>query len=260
MTPVILYAVALKDTSSEPLAPAVFLTGSKGYTKDSARAFARSQPGYLGRRLSLEDARALQAAALAAGFETIIAAEAEIPPLPPAIKIAKIDLEGTGFSATSGGILQFVNFADVSLLAAAAFDAPVPPLNLDAIKKDPIFEKIMTLAGDPPFRPVSESGSRETFFRADIIAENGLLHLQLQPENLDFSPLGAGRSHSSLINFRELLKQLSLSCGKAVNNAFLAAFLAGSHLAPLKLAGPQACDAELSRLLLVSPRKPRTGI
>lgn len=254
MTPVILYAVALKETSAEPLAPADFLAGLKGYTRDSARAFSRSQPGYLGRMLQLEDARQMQAAALEAGFGTIIACETEIPPLPPAIKATKLELEGTGFSAASAGVLQFVKFADISLLTAAAFDAPLPPISLDAIKTDHIFDKIMTLAGDPPFKPVSGSGSRETFFRADIIAEGGLLHLQLQPENLDFSPLGAGRSHSSLVNFRKLLKQLASSCGQAVTNAFLPAFLAGSPLAPLKLAGPEACDQELSRLLLVSPR------
>ena len=254
MTPVILYALALKDTACGPLAPAAFLAGIKGHDRDSARAFARAQPGFLGRRLGLEEAKELKAAALGAGFETVLAAEADIPALPPALKATKIIFKDDGFYAEAGGAVQFVNFGDVTLLTASAFDAPVPPVSLDAIKKDGVFETIMTLAGDPPFKPVTESGSRETYFRADLLAEGGL-RLLLEPENLDFSPLGPSRSHSSLINFKELLRQLSLACGKAVSNAFLPAFLAGSPLAPLKLAGPQACEAELSRLLLVTARK-----
>jgi hypothetical protein len=53
-----------------------------------------------------------------------------------------------------------------------------------------------------------------------------------------------------------LLKRLSAACPKAATNAFLPAFLEARPLAQLKLAGPQACDTELSRLLLVTPRKP----
>ena len=256
MTPDILYAAALKETSAEPLAPAAFLAVRKGYTRDSARAFLRAQPGFLGRALTLEEARELQAAALAAGFEAVLARENEIPALPKAIKVTKLELNEAGFSATAGGALQFVDFGDVSVLTASAFDAPAPPISLDAIKRDVIFEKIMSLAGEQPYAPITEGGARETFFRADLLAEGGQLRLSLDPENLDFSPLGAGRSHSSLINFRELLRLLSLSCPKAVINAFLPAFLAGRPLAQLKLAGPQACDVELSRLLLVLRQKP----
>ncbi len=254
MTPVILHALALKDIAREPLAPAAFLAGINGFTKDSARAFLRAQPGFLGRSLELEAARQLQSAAAAAGFETVLAREEEIPPLPPAIKVSRIEFKEDGFSATAGGMLHFVKFADVSFLTAAAFDAPLPAINTDAIQKDSIFEKIMTLAGEPPFKPVTESGSRETFFRADIIAEDGQLRLRLEPENLDFSPLGPSRSHSSLVNFRELLNLFSARCPKAVRNAFLPAILENKPLALLKLAGAQACDIELTRLLLVTPR------
>ena len=254
MTPVILYAVALERISVEPLAPAGFLAGIKGYDRDSARAFLRAQPGFIGRRLALEEAKELKAAALGAGFETVLAAETDIPALPPSLKVAKIEFKDAGFSAEAGGAVQLVAFEAVSLFTAAAFDAPVPPVSLDAIKKDSIFEKIMALAGEPPFEPVTEAGAKETFFRAYIIAERGQLRLLLEPESMDFSPLGPGRSHSSLINFRELLKRLSAACPKAVKNAFLPAFLAGKPLAQLKLAGAEACDTELSRLLLVTPQ------
>lgn len=255
MTPVILYAIALKEISAEPLAPAAFLAGTKDYTKDSARAFLRAQPGFLGRGLGLEEAKELKAAALAAGFETVLAAETDVPAPPPALAVSRLELGDTGFSFEAGGAIHTAEFGAVAFLTAAAFDAPVPPLSLDAIKKDAIFEKIMTLAGDPPFTPVTETGSRETYFRADLLTADGVLRLALAPENLDFSPLGPGRSHSSLVNFRQLLKRLSAACPKAVVNAFLPALLENRPLAQLKLADALACEVELSRLLLVSPRK-----
>lgn len=254
MTPIILYALALKDISAGPLAAADFLAGVKGYNKDSARAFLRSQPGFLGRRLGLEEARELKDAAGAAGFETVLAAEEEIPPPPTALKVSKLEFKDAGFSATAGGAIQFVEFAAVTLLTAAAFDAPAPPVSM-AVVEAGLFEKLLRLAGAASPEPVTETGARETFFRADLLAEGGQLRLLLEPENLDFSPLGPGRSHSSLVNFRELLKRLSASCPQAASNAFLPAFLAGKPLPQLKLSGAEACDVELSRLLLVTPQK-----
>lgn len=253
MTPISLYAVALKAAAAEPLAPADFLAGRKGGGRDSARAFLRSQPGFLGRGLGLEEARELKDAAGAAGFETVLALEDEVPVPPTALKVSKLEFKDAGFSATAGGAIQFVEFAAVTLLTAAAFDAPAPQVGL-AAPEPGLFERLLRLAGAPAYEPVIETGARDTFFRADLLAEGGL-HLLLEPENLDFSPLGPGRSPSSLINFRELLKRLSAACPQAVSNAFLPAFLAGKPLPQLKLAGPQACGTELSRLLLVTPQK-----
>jgi hypothetical protein len=250
-----LYALALEEPSAEPLAALAFLTAAEGYTKDSARAFLRAQPGFLGRGLALEEAKELKAAALAAGFKTVLAAETDIPALTPALKVSKLEFRDTGFSFEAGGAIHTLDFGSVAFLTAAAFDAPAPPLNLDAIKKDAIFDKIMTLAGDPPFQPITAAGARETFFRAYIIAGGGQLRLLLDPAELDFSPLGPSRSHSSLVNFRELLKRLAACCPKAVGNAFLSAFLENKPVSQLKLADAGACEVELSRLLLVTPKE-----
>ncbi len=253
MIPDTAFAVALKDPAAEPLAAAVFLSGVRGYTRDSARAFLKRQPGFLGRNLGLAAARELKDSAAAAGFDALLADEAEIPAGPPPVKTAKIEPKGAGFYAQAGGAIKFVSYGSVTLFTAAAFDAPVPPVNLSALEAG-LFEKTRRLAGAPS-APVAAALQRETFFRADIICEGGLLRLGLEPDNLDFSPLGAERSLSGLENFRKLLNRVSGPCFKAVKNSFLAAFLSGSPLTQLKLASPEACGAELSRLLLVTAKR-----
>lgn len=244
------FAVALTDPAAEPLAPLAFLSG-RGLGRDAARAFLRSQPGFLGRALTQDAAAELAAAAGTAGFRTLIAAESAIaPPLPP-IKVLKLDVRASGFGMTAGGAVKFVPFTDVGIISAAAYEAPVPPVNIDVLKAG-LFVKMLRLAGAPVFSPVSESGSKETYFRADIVAEKGQLRLLLEPENMDFSPLGAARSPSSLENFKLLLDRVSAPCFGAVKNAFLAAFLGGRPLTALKLSSAEACDTGLSRLLLAA--------
>lgn len=251
MTPADAYAVVLKDLSAGPMAPEGFLI-SRGHTRDSARAFMRSQPGFLGRALTLAAARDLGGAALSAGLVAMLAREADIPTPPKAIRAVKIEPKTGGFDAAAGGAIKFIPYEAVSLIAASAFDAPAPG---PASVEHGLFAGIMRLAGAKVFEPVSDAAPLETFFRADIIAEDGTLRLLLEPEALDFSPLGAARSHSSLANFRALLAALSSRCPGALKNPFLSAFLSSRPLATLKLSSAEACDTDLSRVLLLGSGK-----
>jgi hypothetical protein len=115
----------------------------------------------------------------------------------------------------------------------------------------------MHLAGGEKFSPVSGTGPKETFFRADIMAENGELRLLLEPENMDFSTLGGARAHSSQQNFKAVLALLAARCPGAVRSCLLDPLLEGRPLAPFKYASAEACDAALSRLLLLAPRPAR---
>ncbi|MEI7529325.1 MAG: hypothetical protein WCK76_10310 [Elusimicrobiota bacterium] len=241
------YAVALKDPAAPPLAAAGFLAGTGEYSKDSAREYLRRQPGFLGRRLTLEAAVGLRAQAAAAGLEAMLLDEAAIP-VPPPLSPVKIELKGTGFYFTAAAAVEFVPYEAVTVLAAGAYDAPVEPLNLAALKAS-VFMKIRDSVLGTPEMSTAARAPLETFFRADIVAGEGRLRLLLEPEKLDFSPLGAERGQASLANFRTLLGKLAAPAFGAAKNAFLRAFLAGEPLALLKLASPEACDLELARLL-----------
>ncbi len=240
------FAIIIKDPASPPLA-AEGLLMARGLSRDKAREHLRRQPGFLGRGLDLAGARELAAAAGAAGFPVMLCAEEDIPEPPAPIRPAKVTPKGTGFEVTAGGGVTFIHFESVSVFTAAAYDAPVQPADLDGLKAG-LFARIAELAGLAP-RP-RPAQRKETFFRADIIAGGGL-RLLLTPEELDFSGLGS-RTHSSLTNFRLLLDAVSGPCYKAAKNAFLAAFVASRPVTMLKLADPAACDAELSRLLLLA--------
>ncbi len=258
-----LYALALKEASIEPLAPAAFLAGVKGYNRDSARAFLRAQPGFLGRNLQLEAARELAAAAGLAGFETIVVEETAVQAPPRPIEAEKIEPKGNGFNAMGGGALTFIPYELITVFTAAAYDAFTVPDTIQAMNPG-VFEKMARLVGAET--PKVPAPVRETFFRADIIfslerqrhplsgsERSERLRLRLKPENLDFSPLCPARSPASLINFRALLGAISAPCFKALKNEFLLAFLAGRPLTQLKISGPEAADLELSRLLLLLP-------
>jgi hypothetical protein len=250
------YAVLLCDPAAEPLAPLHFLAGLKGWNRDSARTFLLRQPGFLGRALTREAAAALTSDAAAAGFLAAIADEGSLPAPPPPVKVLKLSPGEDGFEVVTGGVLKTVAYATVTILAASAYDAHLPPPNMDALK-DSLIDKLMRLTGTPAFSPVSEKGAKETFFRADILAENGDLRLLLEPENMDFSPLGLARAHSNLENFKTLLGRLAPRCPGAVSTPFLAALLANRPLAALKPSSPEACDAALSRLMFLSARPAR---
>lgn len=245
-----LYAVILKDPAA-PLGAAVpFLAGLKGQGRAAAAAFARGNPGFLGRSLLLEPARALASAAAASGFATIIAAEADLPAPPAELAAVKIEPGEGGFHVRTPAALTFIPYETVTIFSAAAWDAAYLPDTLQALKPG-LFARIAALAGAE--LPPPPAQTRETFFRADIIGGEVPLRVVLRPEALDFSPLGPARRPSSLENFRTLLSKLAAPCFQAVKNDFLHAFLAGRQLAGLKVASPEAADLELSRLLL-APR------
>jgi len=252
-----LFALARADAAAGPEAAAELLAAGGSLSRDAVRDFLRRNPGFLGRSLTRDGAEKLKAAAAAAGIECALFAEEDIvlPPVP--LKALKIDPKGAGFYAQAGGALTFIKYEDIILIAAAAYDAPVPPPSQEALRTG-IFEGIRRLAGLPGWQPVSAQPPKETFFRADLLiaSESGPVRLLLEPENLDFSPLGPGRSPSSLVNFRALLDTLSAPAFKAAKNAFLLAFLAGRPLAPLKTAGPEACDLGLSLMILLADKKP----
>ncbi len=246
------YSLALKEPEAEPLGAAAFLSAVKGYTRDSAREFLRGNPGFLARNLQLEAARDLAAAAGQAGLGTMLIAETELPAPPPPLEADRIEPKGTGFDARAAGAVTFIPYDSITVFSAAAYDARLPADTVPALEAG-LFEKIARLAGAPVPRPPEPR--LDTFFRADIIAGNGTLRLQLKPENLDFSPLGPGRSPSSLVNFRALLGAISGPAFKAVKNGFLKAFVESRPLTDFKVASPEAAETELSRLMILSGKR-----
>jgi len=246
------YAALLKDPLAELLAPAAFLAGRPGFSRDSALVFLRANPGFLGRNLPLEAARGLSEAAGLAGFATLLVPEAELPAPPKAMPAEKVEFKGNGFSARLPGAVVFIPYESITVIAAAAWDAEALPDTLEALKPG-LFARLAVLAGAPV--PPVPAAPKETFFRADVIGGAEPLRLTLRPEALDFSALGPGRSPSSLINFRLLLDTLATPSFGAVKSSFLSAFLASAPLAPHKVASPEAADLSLSRLLLLSSPK-----
>ncbi|OGR65061.1 MAG: hypothetical protein A2X31_07850 [Elusimicrobia bacterium GWB2_63_22] len=247
------FALALKDPAAPPEAAAGFLVNAGAADKDAAREFVRRNPGFLGRALTREAAEKLRAAAAAAGLATALFDEEEVklPPLP--LRAARLEPKGTGFEVQAGGAIVFMKYEDVRLIAAAAYDAPLPPPSQEALKAS-IFDGIRRLAGLPGYEPALSEPPKDTFFRADIVMADNT-RLLLEPEALDFSALGPSRSHSSLVNFRALLDALSAPAFKAARNAFLLAFLASKPITGMKTAGPDACDTALSLLLLLIEKR-----
>lgn len=241
-----LYAVALRAAEAPTLAPAPVLAAA-GRSPEEAAAFLRANPGFLGRRLPLAEARALAEAAALAGLPALIAAEADLPAPPLAVFPERIEIADDGFYAAAAGARLFVPYDSVTLIAAAAYEAPVEPATLPAFKAG-LLARITALAGRrPPELPVP---ARETFLLADLVA--GPLRLRLRPEDLDFSPLGRELSLSSEANFRKLLGEIAARSFKAAGSACLAALLAGRPLGPLRYGGAGACDEALTRLLLAA--------
>lgn len=247
------FALALKDPAAPPEAAAAFLASAGFSDKDAAREFVRRNPGFLGRSLTLEAAEKLRAAATAAGLATALFDEGELNPPPLPLRAARLEPKGTGFNVQAGGAIVFMKYEDVRLIAAAAYDAPVPPPSQEALKAS-IFDGVRRLAGLPGYEPALSEPPKDTFFRADLVMADGT-RLLLEPEGLDFSALGPSRSHSSLVNFRALLDALSAPAFKAVRNAFLLTFLASKPIAAMKTAGPEACDTALSLLLLLIAKR-----
>lgn len=243
-----LYAVALKTLQVPTLAPAPALVAA-GKSSGEAAAFLRSNPGFLGRRLPLAEARALAETAALAGFPALIAAEADLPAPPVAIFPEKIEIANDGFYASAAGARLFIPYDSVTVIAAAAYEAPVEPATLPALKAG-LFASIASLAG----RPGQESPppARETFLLADIIGGPGPLRLRLKPEDLDFSPLGRPLAPSTEANFRKLLGEIAARSFRAAGSACLAALLAGRTLGPLRYSGASACDEALTSLLLAA--------
>jgi hypothetical protein len=247
-----LYAAALKSPALPLLAPAGFLAAFTNTGEAEVAAALRQNPGFLGRRLTLEKARALAAAAARAGFETIIAAETDLPGLPPAIAAEKIETETGGFRAIAGRKPYFIPYESILVFSAAAYDAPAVPDSFAALKPA-LLAKLAALAGLPA--PAPGETANESFLRADLIAGDAPLRFLLRPETLDFSAERPAPSPSSEANFRALLSRLAAPAFGAVKNHFLQAFLASAPLAPHKAAGPEACDAALSLLLLLAKEK-----
>ena len=245
------YAVFLRDPFLPPRAPLELMARRLGGAA-GAEEFLGENPGFLGRHLTLEAAKSLAEAATKAGLQTVLAAEAAVAALPPALKPVKITPAGTGFHAGMPGARNYISYDSVSLITAGAFDPVLPPVTLEPLRKG-LLEEVKKLAGMEIPRQTLPA-ARETFFRAEVIARAAEVRLVLEAENLDYSGLGKERTHSSFLNFRKLLQILSGSSMKALRNPFLEAFLSGKPLARLKLASQQACETDTARLLLLSPR------
>ncbi len=243
-----LYAVALKDAVPDREAAEAFLAGRLG-DRARAREFLRRNPGYLGRCLPRDAAARLRVEAADSALDAALFEEDSLK-APSPLGTARLELKGLGLRAQAAGAEVFIRYEDVSLIAAAAYDAPAPAPDLSVLK-DGLFSRIRGLAGAAAAEPEPR---RETFFRADVVAADGL-RLLLEPENMDFSTLGSRRAHASLPNFRLLLEDLAAACTGAASNAFLKAFVSSGNLTPLKVAGPEAADEELARLLLLGRRR-----
>lgn len=247
------YAVILRDPLADPAAAAAFLAPRAGMGRDAALLFTRRNPGFIGRSLQLEAARALSADALKAGLAVVLAAETAFPALPPAIEAERAEAGTDGLSFRSSAAAFFMPYESVTVIAGAAWDARQLPDRLDSLKPG-LFSKLAGLAGLAPLP--EPAAPLETFFRADLVGGDGPLRVSLRPERLDFSALGGARAPSSLANFRLLLDRISAASFGAARNAFIPALLASRPLAPHKLASEEAADLALVRLLLLasSPR------
>lgn len=243
-----LYAVALKAVTVPTLDPAPVLTAA-GKSPEEAAAFLRSYPGFLGRRLPLDQARALAETAALAGWPALIAAEAGLPAPPPPVFPEKIEIADDGFYATAAGARLFIPYDSVTVIAAAAYEAPAETATLPALKAG-LFSRLYALAGRP--LPPAPAPPSETRLLADIIGGTEPLRLRLKPEDLDFSPLGRELSLSSEVNFRKLLEEITARSFKAAGSACLAALRSGRPLRPLRYSGAGACDEALTRLLLAA--------
>lgn len=244
-----LYALPLKDPGAGPLDPARFLSAAQRLPPEAVRAFLTANPGYLARKMPLEPARALAAAADSAGFPALLVGEEDLPAVPPPLAAEKISpLEG-GFEASVPGAAVFVPYDSIRVLCAWAYDDAALPDTAEALEPG-LAARLAALAGLKP--PEPPAPPKETFFRADIVTDApGTARIVLRPENLDFSALGRAISYSSLQNFRLLLDALSTPAFAALKGSFLPAFLSSRPLAGLKAASEEAADAGLSRLILL---------
>jgi hypothetical protein len=244
------FAVALTAAEARPGPAAEFLAGRPGFSLRSAREQLHRGPGFLGRALTLDAAAELRAAAEAAGLSCAFFPEEAVRP-PPAPLTPRALLPGpAGFEFFADAGPVFVDYKRVTALCAACWDAPPPAAGAAALKPG-LFRRLLEAAGENRLPPQAR-GPLETWLRADLITADGL-RLKLEPESLDFSRL-PGRSPSAAANFRALLLALSTGAAAARRNFFLGAFLEGRDLAPLKVAGPDAADLDLVRLLLTAPR------
>lgn len=243
------YAVLLKDPLAGPPAAAAFLAARGGLGRDAALAFARKNPGFLGRGLALDAARALAADALKADLPVVLAAEAGFPALPPAIEAERAEAATDGLVVKSAAASIFMPYGSVRVIAGAAWDARRPPDTLDALKPG-LFSKLAGLAGLA--LPPEPAAPLETFFRADVVGGDGPLRVSLRPERLDFSALGKDRAPASLANFRLLLDRISAASFGAAQNALIPELLASRPLAPHKVASEEAADLSLVRLLILA--------
>ncbi len=244
-----LYALPLKDPAAEPLAPAEFLRSAQGLSPEAARDFLAANPGYLARGIRPGPAKALDEAAGRAGFPALLVAEEDLPAVPRPLPAARVSPREGGFEAALPGTSVFVPYDSIRVLCAWAWDAAAVPDTAEALKPE-LAARLAALAGLKP--PPPPSPAKDTFFRADIVADAPeASRIVLRPETLDFSPLAPARSYSSLANFRLLLDALSAPAFAAVKGPFLPAFLASRPLAGLKAASEEAADAGLSRLILL---------
>ncbi|MCM2267271.1 MAG: hypothetical protein NDI60_05775 [Elusimicrobiales bacterium] len=243
------FAVALTAAAADPGPAADYLCAARGLGRAAAVQLLRANPGFLGRALTLEAAGALKASAAEAGLPCAVLAEDELISPPAPVKALKAAPSAAGLSVQAGGAAVFIRYEELRVLSAAAYDAPLPASDLTPLKQS-LFSQVLAAAGAPV--PPVPARALETFFRADLVTSEGL-RILLEPENLDFSAL-PGRGPASLENFRLLLATISAPAFFAARNLFVTSFLAGRPLAPLKVAGPEAADLELSRLLALQKR------
>lgn len=244
------FAVALTAAEAQPGPAAGFLAGRPGFSLRSAHEQLRRSPGFLGRTLTLDAAAELRTAAEAAGLPCALFPEEALLLPPSPLKPLSLRPGPAGFEVISDRPSFFVDYKEVTALAAAGWDAPPPPANHAALLPG-LLRRLLEAAGANRLPPPAR-GPLETYFRADIVTSGGL-RLLLEPGSLDFSHL-PGQTASAAANFRELLRLFSSRAAGARRNIFLGAFLEGRDLAPLKLSGPEAADLDLARLLLTAPR------
>lgn len=245
------FAVALTAAEAQPGPAAEFLAGRPGFSLRSAREYLRGNPGFLGRALPLDAAAEVRTAAEAAGLACSLFPEEALLPPPSPLKPRALRPGPSHFEVLSDRPPFFVDYAQVTALSAAGWEAPPPPSGRPALIPG-LLRRLLEAAGADRLPPPAR-GPLETYFRADLVTSAGL-RLLLEPESLDFSGL-EGSGPSAAANFRGLLLVLSSRSPGARRNLFLAAFLEGRDLAPLKVAGPEAADLDLARLLLTAPRR-----
>ncbi len=214
-----LFAVA--RTTSEPLAAETVsgaFRGVPGLTAYDANTTGGDGHGIVGRGLSAEQAAVLQANLKSAGVATELVEESQLPALPPAKIIRRVEIkpEALFIEDLIKGLIP-IGWERVLLIAAGSVQLTKVSRNL--IEQEDFTQHIHVAHGIPAYQSTSNYVSKETvdwFLRAEILMTDGKLRYSIEAERFNFVPLGEGVTRDLAGNFCLLVRGLAAHAPKAL--------------------------------------------